>query len=66
MTSLIEKIEAVDTGKYELCAGAMTEILNFSRKSASGALYTSMVLGYQYGFMRGQNAEKARRRKAKK
>lgn len=51
----IEKIAAVRTGRYPLYIDDVYKLL----KGADNNPYMAIIYGYQYGFMRGQNAEKA-------
>ena len=55
----IEKVKAVNAGRYDMSVGEMIELLN----TADGNAANAMLLAFKYGFMRGQSAEKARAKK---
>ena len=55
----LEKIAAVRTGRYPLYIDDCCKLL----EGADNNPYMAIVLAYQYGFMRGQNAEKAKVKK---
>jgi len=57
----IEKIAAVRTGRYPLYIDDTYKLL----KGAGNNPFLAIIYGYQYGFMRGQNAAKANARKKK-
>ncbi len=55
----IEKIAAVKTGRYSIYIDDIFELL----KSTNNNAFMAALLAYNYGFMRGQRAEKARAKK---
>jgi hypothetical protein len=59
--AFIEKVRAVNPGNY----WAAAEELNAIRTFAKEDFFDSMCMMFQYGFLRGQNAEKNKRRKKK-
>lgn len=56
----LDKIAAVRPGNYDMNTRDIIDIMN----ATEGDVWKVMSLSYKYGFMRGQNAEKASRRKA--
>lgn len=56
----LEKIKAVHPGSYDMNTRDIIDIMN----ATEGDVWKVMSLAYKYGFMRGQNAAKASRRKA--
>lgn len=57
----LEKIKAVNPGTYDMSMRGLRKILDYSKGDTSSGL----IMAFQYGFVRGQNAEKARaKRKA--
>lgn len=58
----LEKIKAVDVGNYYIHTGDAIDLV----RAADGNAIMTAFLAYRYGFMRGQNAEKAKRKAAKK
>lgn len=55
----IEKIMSVSAGNFDLMPADIKAILEEVRKDASGGI----ILAFNYGFLRGQRAEKARAKK---
>mgnify|MGYP001073652493 FL=1 len=55
----IEKISEVKTGSYFLRVSDIIDLLNSTDNDA----FMAMNLAYNYGFSRGQRAEKARAKK---
>ena len=59
--AFIAKINAVNPG----CYWAGISELDAIKAETGGAILDAMCLAFQYGFLRGQNAEKNKRRKKK-
>lgn len=52
----LDKIKAVDADRFDLTAAEIVDIL----KEAKGDTAYGLTVAFRYGFLRGQNAEKAR------
>lgn len=55
----IEKIKAVNPGNYAMKAEEVGILLEEAHENA----FRALILAFNYGFMRGQNAEKNRAKK---
>ena len=62
MSEFIMKIEAVETGNYELTCGNVVDIVDAAKRDLIGVA----IMAYKYGLMRGQNKEKNRQRAKRK
>jgi len=57
--AFIDKLEAVRAGNYSMGTPEMQALYSATASDAGRA----MILAFRYGFLRGQNAEKNRRKK---
>jgi hypothetical protein len=57
--AFIAKVNAVKPGNYCATGGELHAIMVATNEN----LFDSMYMAFQYGFLRGQNAEKNRRKK---
>ena len=63
MSTFIDKIKAVDTDRYPIRVREMREIKDYTDADPVYGSFGMVALAYNYGFMRGQGAEKNRRKK---
>ena len=59
---LIEKVTAVDAGNYSMTSRDMMAFFD----AGNGDMCSVVMMAFQYGFLRGQNAERNRKRKSVK
>lgn len=57
----LQKIKAINPGRYAIRCPEVLEI----HEASKAFWFEEISLAYKYGFMRGQNAEKNRDRKAR-
>lgn len=62
--SIVEIINEVDLGSYDLLFSDLTEIRKISRDNGSDC--AGIIAAYKYGFAKGQRASAAKARRARK
>lgn len=62
--SILEIVNEVDLGSYDLLFSDLTEIRKISRDDGSDC--AGIIAAYKYGFARGQRASAAKARRARK